>query len=631
MAYFKRKLTLALREMSKQARGVQSLTTLVASLTTRHQLQHAKLTQIVRVLLRDNPRALGWVPLEHDTYISYHDAVDGVVFRIIPDQSAIDGDYILREWLEPFVPEDIPIYLAGAKNACQPQGPDVLSVHGWYDAQSFVHGDHIVAQVKWHERCELTFTIDRMATMHLVDTVLAVQHIATHLHTHWQDTLGSDALYLQVLAMYATAPWRSAYPAMPWQYIINAQATEPIILTRLELLRLRIHELQQTLRQRRVADSNQGLWDGIALRYSAVRMFLDAQYDDAAQRILPVDTRLDHSLHIDDAIARGVYDVQYADDNNDAISDADWDWFDKDPNQEESYTAALQSSNDDADDDDADDESALINDDEAIEDETFVALFAHRHPAVRTASIQLLKALNENERRMLIRAESVDDHNAILAAAMQRVLPTMPHLMRTLWALPVNIDDHTQGGMTYAAFERAEQLATQRKQSPDTATLFPALDASADGDAVFVIELALRESRKYIEAYEQWLRTQRPSTGSQRHRMRALNDWALFVAQYYTTTLNDATYAMLDEYFYFHYPRHTSSGSARTLRARIGYVRDYYVYRASLGDTRVLAAAQAIYTSRHHAADVLDVLLRIQQYPQELTALVVHLFAPYTV
>lgn len=624
MAHFKRSLTLALRDMSHVVRGVQSLSAIVATLNTQYQLHHTKLLQMVRVLLHNNPRGLGWVPLSNDAYVPICAAVDGVVIRVIPDQIAIHGGYLLREWLEPFIPEDIPVYIGHARLPCQPHGPDVLALADWYATHDVVYGDHILVEIRWRTRCELHLSVDRVAMQHLADTVLAAHDMAHQLHARWRATPNIDALHTQVLILYATAPWRAAYPTMPWQSILNAQMSAPVVLTRLELLRLRIHELQSALRLRRTTDCDQGLWDGIALRYSAVRMFIDTQYDDTtAHRVTPVDTRLDHSCAIDDAIARGIYDVQYADD--DASIDYNPDW-NADDASEESYTAALQS-DDDAD-HDADEDVPWQSED--IDHDTFVALFANRHPALRTWSIELLTALTDTERRMMIRAESDDDHNAILAAALQRILPQMPQLMHTLRRMPEVSSDVTQGGMTYAAFEHAEHLAARAQRRPHAYNPSNDIDRAIDGDAVFIIELALRESYAAIRTYEQWLPTQLPRAGSVRQRVHALKEWAVFLAQYYTTTINDATYAMLDEYFFFHYPRHTSSGSTRMMRARIGYVRDYYAYRATLGDGRTHAAAQAIYERRHQAADVLDVLLRIQQYPHVMTAFVVHLFAPYT-
>ena len=66
------------------------------------------------------------------------------------------------------------------------------------------------------------------------------------------------------------------------------------------------------------------------------------------------------------------------------------------------------------------------------------------------------------------------------------------------------------------------------------------------------------------------------------------------------------------------------------MRTLISTLREFYQYRAQTGDSRALTAADAMYACRAQAEQVLALLIRIQQYPHELTALVVHLFAPYT-
>ncbi len=620
MAHFKRTLTVSLQELAKVVHGVQTIPGIVAALTHTYQIQHAKLAKMVRVLLAANARALGWVPLAHEEYISVRQAVHGVVFRVVPDQQAIDGDYLLCEWLEPFVPEDTPIYIGASAHPCEPHGPDIVSLAGWYAAHAFRHGDHIIVQIDWQSRCELHLRVDRRVAQRIPDTVLLAGDIASQLTADWHATHDIALVQLRLLARYAQAPWRTTYPPMPWQSLLNAQTSAPVVLSRLDVLRLRISELQQQLRNRRMADCRAGLWDGIAQRYSAVRMFIDTQYEDSVMpRVLPVDTLIDHSPAIDDAIARGAYDVHYAE------SDAEDEWVNHDEDGEEpdSYTAALQS---DDDDDDIDDTQWSEED---LDTETFVALFAHRHPALHDWSVQLLRALNDEERRKMLRAETDEDHTAILSAAMQRILPQHPHLMHTLRPMLLSYEDITHGGQSYGAFEFAEVRAAQHVKRLSQSSSADKVDKSLDGDAVFVIELALRESQLHIRAYEEWLSVQSRS-GAVRQRIRAMHEWSLFLAQYYTTSIVDASYAMLDEYLFFHYPRHTVSGSARMLRLRVGYIRDFYAYRASLGDTRMLAVAHAMYECRDQAGDVLNLLLRIQQYPRELTALVVHLFAPYT-
>ena len=87
---------------------------------------------------------------------------------------------------------------------------------------------------------------------------------------------------------------------------------------------------------------------------------------------------------------------------------------------------------------------------------------------------------------------------------------------------------------------------------------------------------------------------------------------------------------MYDEYLFFHYPRHHTNRAARGVRTLISTLREFYQYCAQTSDTHALSAADAMYACRAQAEQVLALLIRIQQYPHELTTLVGLLFAPYT-
>jgi site-specific recombinase XerD len=115
-----------------------------------------------------------------------------------------------------------------------------------------------------------------------------------------------------------------------------------------------------------------------------------------------------------------------------------------------------------------------------------------------------------------------------------------------------------------------------------------------------------------------------------RRKVQVLTGLAQFLARYYTKALPEVTYAMYDEYLFFHYPRHHTNRVARSVRTMISTLREFYQQLAQQGDPRALTAANAMYACRAQAEQVLALLIRIQQYPHELTTLVVHLFAPYT-
>jgi hypothetical protein len=150
------------------------------------------------------------------------------------------------------------------------------------------------------------------------------------------------------------------------------------------------------------------------------------------------------------------------------------------------------------------------------------------------------------------------------------------------------------------------------------------------GEAVFAVESVLRESEQYIAAYTAQLqvRGMRPTTVRRKYTL--VHELAVFLARYYTLPLQQLTYAHLDEYVYFYFPRHTNALAPRVCSDLLRAVRDLYE-----SDDRPLTVpqrnvARAMYDRRHSASDVLRILNRLHQYPLDVTALVVHLFAPYT-
>jgi hypothetical protein len=397
----------------------------------------------IHSLLHDNPLAVGWVALPDHTFLAAHQAVNGVTFRIIPDVAAINGDYLLREWLEPFVFADEPIYVIGDGQPLQ-QLADVLALNGWYTRHGAQIGDHVIVRIDVQRRHHIHLSLDDANTQHLSDTRDAERQLIEALFYQKYSSPSYHTLAHAVLLTYARASWRSAYPGRPWQVLINeayANTTDALpVPSRLMLLHQEIATLQQELRARRSADSDRGLWNGVVLRYSAVRLFIDTSSDSPQRgRVEPIDARLDYTKRINDAIARGLYDVQYDDDpsaDGEMISFGIPEMPMDDVDPDDDYAAALYSDDDDdgddGDDDDIEYEYRLPTADEDLDDDTFTMLFANRHPALEAWSERLLKSMLPAERRRMIRAETDEDYNAILTMALQRIIPQNPQFMATL-------------------------------------------------------------------------------------------------------------------------------------------------------------------------------------------------------
>ncbi len=634
-------IAVLLRELANVTSDALSIDTIVTKIRAHHALGTRNPQTQIHTLLHDNPLAVGWIALPDHTFLAVHQAVNGVTFRIIPDVAAINGDYLLREWLEPFVSADDPIYVIGDGQPLAQLGPDIVALNGWYARHGAQIGDHLIVRIDVQRRHHIHLSLDDANTQHLADARDAERQLIDALFYQKYSSPSYHTLAHAVLLTYARASWRSAYPGRPWHVLVNeayATNTDAVpVPSRLTLLHQEIAALQQQLRTRRSVDSDNGLWNGVVLRYSAVRLFIDTSSETPQRgRVEPIDARIDYTKRINDAIARGLYDVQYDDDprvDGETISFGIPEMpMDDDDDSDDDYASALYSDDDDDDDDETEYEYRLPSADEDLDDETFTMLFANRHPALEAWSERLLKSMLPMERRRMIRAESDEDYNAILTMALQRIIPQNPQFMATLRAEPtLPLDDVTAGGKTYAAFEAVEYIAAQ--------TIQVAIDNDATndddifgsgGEAVFAVELALRESSAQITRFEAHLQTTGLSQSTIRRKVQVLFGLAQFLARYYTKSLTDVTYAMYDEYLFFHYPRHHTNRAARGVRTLISTLREFYQYCAQTSDTHALSAADAMYACRAQAEQVLALLIRIQQYPHELTTLVVHLFAPYT-
>ncbi len=634
-------IAVLLRELADASSEALSIDSIVTKILSHHALGTRNPKKQIHTLLHDNPLAVGWVALPDHTFLAVHQAVNGVTFRIIPDVAAINGDYLLREWLEPFISADEPIFVIGDGQSLAQLGPDIVSLNGWYARHGAQIGDNLIVRIDVQRRHHIHLSLDDANTQHLADARDAERQLIEALFYQKYSSPSYHTLAHAVLLTYARATWRSAYPGRPWHVLVNeayATKTDAIpVPSRLTLLHQEIATLQHLLRERRSSDSENGLWNGVVLRYSAVRLFIDTSSETPQRgRVEPIDARIDYTKRINDAIASGLYDVQYDDDprvDGETISFGIPEMSMEDDDSEDDYAAALLNDDDDDDDDDDDEfEYRLPTADEDLDDETFTMLFANRHPALEAWSEYLLKSMLPLERRRMIRAETDEEYNAILTMVLQRIIPQNPQFMQTLRTEPtLPLDDVTGGGKTYAAFEAVEYIAAQKIQSTieNDSTNDDDIFGSG-GEAVFAVELALRESDALIALYEKHMQSTGLSQSTIRRKIQVLFGLAQFLARYYTNSLADVTYAMYDEYLFFHYPRHHTNRAARGVRTLISTLREFYHFRAQTGDVRALSAANAMYACRAQAEQVLALLIRIQQYPHELTTLVVHLFAPYT-
>ena len=569
-----------------------------------------------------------WVLLSSGTYIPLRMVLSGLSFRIIPDAAAIKGDYLLLDWFTPYSAK-VPTIYHGQQQLARNDQTNAYPLHGWMHANGVKIGDHVIVTIDPHALNTFSLRVERAEDVHLEASQTAEYAILSALKKIPKAEFSLARATAAYFTTVALAPWRTGYPWKPWQQLYDLALQDSRFADAVgKDIKRDIAALQQSMRLRRAADVERGIWDGMAQRFSAVRLAIDTSDDESMSsrvNVPAVDMRLDFSSRIDESHSQGLYDVSMGqDEGDDDPADHPYSAVDQ---SDDSYTSALHSEYDDDDGEDSLFDAEEINGEE-LDDDTFAMLFANRHPALEAWSSSLLRSMRPLERRLMVRAESDEDYNAVLTVALQRLLPTSPSFMQTLrptTELPSL--DPTDGGQSYAAFQIAEFAAAQAVESPeDISTLNDDDVFATGGEALFAVETALRESESFLRRYGARLETENLSKETIRRKLQFVRGFAQFMARYYTRALDSMNYAILDEYVFFYYPRHANAIAPRNARSLLSALRDFYKSEAP----RLLLVAQALYEAHTRAEEVLRLLVRAHQYPHEMTALVVHLFAPYT-
>ncbi len=622
-------------ELARTTTESMTLESLIAAVHAQRGDPDTAPSHRIKQIILENPLKTDWVLLASGLYCPRHRAARGATFRLVPDLGAIAADEIELDWLYPFVAIQYPIYMGVDRTPMEWQPSGRISMQGWMRKNACKPGDHIIVTVDEVLPNTLHFQLERAEFLHLEDCLGAESTIIDALKSIPKLELTPLRAQICVLAIYANAAWRSDYPGRPWQVLYDMalrgiSPNEGVVVH----LKRDIATLQTKMRLRRATDADRGLWDGMAPRYSAVRLAIDTDNDEgmSSRIIVPtIDTRLDFSSRIEESLSKGLYDVHMGhDDDIDEDDDpADHPYTAAD-RRDDTYAEALHSDYDDDNDDDDDDsffDGEGISGEE-LDDDTFAMLFANRHPALEAWSATLLKSMKPLERRLMVRAESDDDYNAILSVALQRILPKVPALMETLRPTKeLSALDPTDGGQTYAAFQIAEYAAAHAIELPEDASSMNDDDVfSTGGEALFAVETALRESDVLIRAYTEKLEIAALAQSTIRRKIQYVRGYSQFLARYYTKSLDAATYATFDEYVFFYYPRHATAIAPRNARDLLSALRDFYRSEVPV----VIPVVQALYACRDEAEAVLRLLVATHQYPHEMTSLVVHLFAPYT-
>jgi hypothetical protein len=554
----------------------------------------------IRERLRWDGLTLGWLRLNRSQLVPLRIALQGLRFRCIPRQRDLDAGLLPLAHLQPF---------AGLRNyACAlrdsagtamafvdldvERGRDAtlpaFDLRSWYARVGFEPGDSIVVTIASAE--PLVLQIEREAQGEFRAAAVAAQD-SELVQTIIERVRRSQAALVPcdevVLPVFATAPWRNAYPGSPWQHLImrdgRLQLVDDIFLTNQRFgslnlfgtdevfesrpngerdfqasdnaLLAEIDELQDEMTESRLRDAEAGLWSGQVQRASA--SFARDEDDFGRHSLL---AKLENDL------SDGGWEV-----------DDDWDG-------------------------DAFGEDEVDLDDPSTLD---------------AARERMFSLLPPEEIARYVQSGSAEEAELVIARNLNMLLAKAPELFPRIELVPPQEEQEPHGD---ALFSGDWQDAWDDDTVDD-------LGDELDGDEAMD---AFAASGDLIAQFHDYLLEMGKSEGTARIRTRALNIYADFLASYYARSLAEGDYATLDECLFYYYPRRVMNTSARQLREICTALKQFYAFlrqRGLLIDDRF---AEAIWRRRDEAVRVVEIYERISSESPSFELLFERLFMPYT-
>jgi hypothetical protein len=554
----------------------------------------------IRERLRWDGLLLGWLRLSRNELMPLHAVLQGLRFRCIPHAADLAAGILPIEALQPFVglrDEQIQLY-DPAENLISAfvftedrfyQMADhyrqyACDLREWYQQQHVRPGDSVLITVQATEPFRLKIEHEpasafQRAQVSAQDAEL-LNAIVERVNQAHPNALTADEV---VLAIFATASWRTAYPGTPWQQLVahdprlhlientllsSRSTTDDAIFTNSgfafveptaatnELLN-EIETLQRDLRHAREEDADQGIWDGQLLRSSAAYGVLDT-----GQRHFPELDGLDGF-------------------ESDGWGD-DWD------------------------------PEGPFDIDERLADDP-VAF----HEAQQT----LLAALPPEAAEKLLSA-GPEEAELIIASHLNLLLVRAPSLFP-------HLEPPTTGAGDFVN-EPDLGFGDDDESLPDP----------WDHDAQFMYDLDNHDwddetavqtrSTELIDQFSDYLGEMGKSNSTIRQRMRDIAIVADFLAAFYGRTLAEADYATLDECLFYHYPRRTLNSSPRRARELCTVIKQFYRFLLDRGEINDDRFAQALWRRRSQVARVVELYDRISSASPQAELLITRLFKPYT-
>jgi hypothetical protein len=604
----------------------------------------------------DAPR-LGWVWLGGGEIVPLRVVLEGLRFRLIPSGQEIEEGALLWHNMRPFVPyqfvdmmfEDAQGRRITAHETSVQLGEGVfgpvampaVELGTWFQQSGFARGDSVLVTVR--SAAPLTFRIEREPAASFRAAEVAAQEralldaLAEYVKKAQRNMLASDET---VLAIYARAPWRTAYPARPWQLLVESDRRlrlldgEHIADARFHrpldmlfgdgrdeqfweqndsALLQEIAAFQEQLRQSRQEAVERGLWDGTVPRVSTARTVFDVERGTSTT-IYPgaVDGLADHTAEIEEHVARGDY-------QREELSSGDDDYGDMDFDEDMAFDAEL---------DELDD----------IED---IQAFVEQNPEIADATRRLMESLSPEEMLRLEDAQSLDDVQQVLGPRLNEMLRTEPALFVPLE--PPTLDSFQSDGNGNGnsngnghSIKGDPELLSNEGWVEDTTPLGASLDEDWDaeepefGESDADIDAAMERSNSLMEQFVAFQQQQGKSDTTTMNRAQDMWLYADFLGRYYGRSLDQGDYATLDECLFFYYPRKVLNSSPRAARELCTSIKQFYAYLKMQKIITDDAFALGIWQRRDQAARLVELYDQIDGDSPQFERLFAHLFAPYT-
>ncbi|NTU78183.1 MAG: hypothetical protein HGA45_02070 [Chloroflexales bacterium] len=553
----------------------------------------------IRERLRWDGLTLGWLRLSRSQLVPLRVALQGLRFRCLPRVRDLEAGLLPMAHLQPFAGlrsgECVMRDAAGARityldldaESARDAALPAFDLRAFYARTAFRPGDSVVVTVTSAE--PLVLLVEREARDEFRAGAVADQD-AELLEAVVERVRRSQAALVPcdevVLPVFATAPWRAAYPGSPWQHLVmndgRLQLVDDIFLTSQRFASLHlfgsdevfdagqraehdhnsadaallaeIDALQHDLGRARKIDAEAGLWSGQVQRASAAYGGLD---DDLVHR--PFFGGLGD-------MADGTWEV-----------DEPWD------------------------------AGAALAEDEV--DPT--------DPATLQAARDRLFELIPSGDADRLRTARPEDAELIIAGHLNMLLARAPELFPRIDIIPP--DEVERAGLDIALSGEWQDVW----EDDEVDDLNDDLEDEESSDA-------FAASGDLIGQFYDYLLEMGKSEATARIRARALNIYADFLASYYGRSLAEGDYATLDECLFYFYPRRVMNSSARQVRDICTAIKQLYAFLRQRGVVADDRFAVALWSRRGQAARVVEIYERISRESPSFELLFERLFLPYT-